>query len=141
MQKHRTPEGLEEHACIDQAVLNLMLDIDTQRPWSEDEIARAISTPGDVRDSLRRLRAAKLIHRSNDLALASHPAVRFHEITQGGNPDSPEKRSSAPERPRQPERPPPRTPLENSFRDPQTSHRTSYATHPREHKPWRPTHP
>jgi len=92
MQKHRTPEGLEEHACIDQAVLDLMLDLERQRPWAEDEIARAISTPGDVRDSLRRLRASKLIHRWNDLALASHPAVRFHEITQGGDPASAEER-------------------------------------------------
>ena len=92
MRTHRTPEGLEEHACIDRAVLNLMLDIDRQRPWSEDEIARAISTPGDVCDSLRRLRACKLIHRWNDLAVASHPAVRFYEITQGADPDSAKER-------------------------------------------------
>ena len=89
MHKHRTPEGLQEHACIDQAVLNLMLDIDRQRPWSEDEIARAISTPGDVHDSLRRLRVSKLIHRWNDLATASHPAVRFHEINHGSGDPSP----------------------------------------------------
>ncbi len=82
MHKHRTPEGLAEHACIDRAVLTLMLDLDRQRPWAEDEIARTIGVPGDVRDSLRRLRAARLIHRWNDLAVASHPAVRFHEITQ-----------------------------------------------------------
>jgi hypothetical protein len=89
MHKHRTPEGLQEHACIDQAVLNLMLDLDRQRPWAEDEIARTISVPGDVRDSLRRLRASKLIHRWNDLTVASHPAVRFHEITQPGDDLSP----------------------------------------------------
>ncbi len=85
MHKHVTPEGLEEHACIDRAVLGLMLELDRQRPWSEEEIARAIRTPGDVRDSLRRLRTSKLIHRWNDLAVASRPAVRFHEITQVGN--------------------------------------------------------
>ena len=89
MHKHRTPEGLEEHACIDQAVLDLMLDLDRQRPWAEDEIARIIGVPGDVRDSLRRLRASKLIHRWNDLAVASHPAVRFHEINHGGGDPSP----------------------------------------------------
>jgi hypothetical protein len=82
MHKHRTPEGLAEHACIDRAVLDLMLDLDRQRPWAEDEIARTIGVPGDVRDSLRRLRACKLIHRWNDLAVAAHAAVRFHEITQ-----------------------------------------------------------
>ena len=80
MHKHRTPEGLAEHACIDRSVLDLMLDLDRQRPWAEDEIARTIGVPGDVRDSLRRLRACKLIHRWNDLAVAAHAAVRFHEI-------------------------------------------------------------
>lgn len=89
MHKHRTPEGLPEHACIDRAVLSLMIDRDRQRPWAEEEIARIIGVPGDVRDSLRRLRAAKLIHRWNDLAVASHPAVRFHEIHHGGGPPSP----------------------------------------------------
>ncbi len=84
MPKYRTPDGLAEHACIDRTVLDLMLDIERQRPWAEDEIARTISTPGDVRDSLRRLRSSKLIHRVNDLAFASHPAVRFHEINHGG---------------------------------------------------------
>jgi hypothetical protein len=71
MHKHRTPDGLEEHACIDEAVLNLMLDLDRQRPWAEDEIARIISVPGDVRDSLRRLRASRLIHRWNDLTAST----------------------------------------------------------------------
>lgn len=89
MHKHRTPEGLEEHACIDRAVLDLMLDLERQRPWAEDEIARTISVPGDVRDSLRRLRASKLIHRWNDLAVASHPAVRFHEINHGDGEKNP----------------------------------------------------
>lgn len=92
MHDYRTQEDSEEHAQLDQAVLNIMLDIDRQRPWSEEEIARAISTPGDVRASLRRLRVAKLIHRWNDLAVASHAAVRFHEITQFGDPASEHER-------------------------------------------------
>jgi hypothetical protein len=83
MRTHRTPEGLPEHALLDRAVLNLMLDAERQRPWAEDEIARAVKVPGDVRDSLRRLRANKLIHRWNDLATAAHAAVRHCEITQG----------------------------------------------------------
>ena len=84
MHTHRTPEGLKEHALLDGAVLDLMLDSDRQRPWSEDELARKLGVPGDVRESLRRLRAAKLIHRWNDLAVAAHAAVRFLEITQPG---------------------------------------------------------
>lgn len=83
MHKHRTPERLREHAQLDRAVLNLMLDPERQRPWAEDEIARALNVPGDVRESLRRLRACKLIHRWNDLAVAAHAAVRYCEITHG----------------------------------------------------------
>ncbi|MGH2865853.1 MAG: hypothetical protein ACRDJX_11485 [Solirubrobacteraceae bacterium] len=83
MHTHRTPDGLAEHALLDRAVLNLMLDLDRQRPWAEDEIARTLNVPGDVRESLRRLRACKLIHRWNDLAIAAHAAVRFHEVSQG----------------------------------------------------------
>lgn len=83
MHKHRTQDGLQEHALFDRAVLNLMLDVERQRPWAEDEIARALKVPGDVRESLRRLRTCKLIHRWNDLAVAAHAAVRYCEITQG----------------------------------------------------------
>ena len=82
MHEHRTPEGLKEHALLDRAVLNLMLDSERERPWAEDELARTLNVPGDVRESLRRLRACKLIHRWNDLAVAAHTAVRFYEITR-----------------------------------------------------------
>jgi hypothetical protein len=95
MHTHRTPEGLKEHALLDRAVLNLMLDSERQRPWAEDELARTLTVPGDVRESLRRLRAAKLIHRWNDLAVAAHVAVRFFEITQpqeGINPNDASER-------------------------------------------------
>lgn len=92
MHKHRTPNGLQEHALIDRALLQLMLGDEQQRPWAEDELARAVSLPGDVRDGLRRLRTSKLIHRWNDLATASRPAVRFHEITQGVDPHSAHER-------------------------------------------------
>ncbi len=74
----------EAHAYLDRGVLGLLLDIDRQRPWSEAEIAREISTPGHIPVSLKRLRTAGLIHRWNDLVTASRPAVRFHEITQCG---------------------------------------------------------
>lgn len=69
----------EAHACLDNAVLRLILG--TGRPLSEAEIARAIDVPGHVPDSLKRLRRAGLIHRWNDLATPSHPAVRLHAIT------------------------------------------------------------
>lgn len=75
----------EAHACLDHAVLRLILD--TDRPLSEAEIARAIDVPGHVPDSLKRLRRAGLIHRWNDLATPSHPAVRLHAITQSSDED------------------------------------------------------
>jgi hypothetical protein len=81
MHTHRIPEGLKEHALLDRAVLEQMLDPDRQRPRSEDELDRTLRLPGDVRESLRRLRTCKLIHRWNDLSIAAHAAVRFNELT------------------------------------------------------------
>lgn len=82
MHDQRSSTESEAHALLDQAVLQLMLDSNRQRPWSEVEIARILSTPGHVPASLKRLRTAGLIHRWNDLATASHAAVYYHEITQ-----------------------------------------------------------
>lgn len=83
----------EAHAYLDRAVLGLLIDIDKQRPWSEAEIAREISTPGHVPASLKRLRTAGLIHRWNDLVTAPRAAVRAHEITQSAeDPASAEER-------------------------------------------------
>jgi predicted transcriptional regulator len=76
----------EAHACLDQAVLALILD--TGRPLSEVEIARAIDVPGHVPDSLKRLRRAGLVHRWNDLTTPSHPAVCLHTIAHS-NGDTP----------------------------------------------------
>jgi hypothetical protein len=78
----------EANAYLDQAVLQIMLDNEGQRPISEAEVARIVSTPGYVPASLKRLRVAGLIHRWNDLATATHAAVYYHEITQHTDPDS-----------------------------------------------------
>lgn len=74
----------EAHAYLDLAVLRLILG--TGRPLSEAEIARAIDVPGHVPDSLKRLRRG-LIHRWNDLATPSHPAIRLHAIMQTSDED------------------------------------------------------
>ncbi len=92
MPDQRSSIESEAHAYLDRAVLGLLLDIDKQRPWSEAEIAREISTPGHVPASLKRLRTVGLIHRWNDLVTASRSAVRFHEITQSGDSASAEER-------------------------------------------------
>ncbi len=78
----------EAHAYLDKAVLQIMLDTERQRPISETEVARIVSTPGHVPASLKRLRVAGLIHRWNDLATATHAAVYYHEITQSKDPNS-----------------------------------------------------
>jgi predicted transcriptional regulator len=75
----------QAHTQLDRAVLTLILD--TDRPLSEAEIARAVDVPGHVPDSLKRLRRAGVIHRWNDLATPSHPAVRHHEIKQSNGHD------------------------------------------------------
>lgn len=82
---HRTPELAEEHARLDQAVLNLLFGAEHQRPWSTTEIARMLSTPGHVPASVERLRTAGLIHCWGELASASHPSVRFFELSQSGD--------------------------------------------------------
>lgn len=92
MPKYRTPSGQEQHALIDRALLQALVGDEHQRPWAEDELARVVGVPGDVRDGLRRLRSSRLIHRWNDLATASRAAVVFHEITPGEDPDSAHER-------------------------------------------------
>lgn len=88
MHDNRSSAESEAHALLDQAVLNLMFDAERQRPWSTTEIARMISTPGHVPASIERLRTAGLIHCWGDLATASHPSVRFFELSQGTDPCS-----------------------------------------------------
>lgn len=83
MHDQRSSIESEAHALLDQAVLNLMFDAERQRPWSTTEIARMISTPGHVPASIERLRTAGLIHCWGNLATASHPSVRFFELSQG----------------------------------------------------------
>lgn len=95
MCNNRIPECSEEHTQLDRAVLNLMVDLERQRPWSTTEIARTISTPGHVPASVERLCSAGLVHCWGDLATASHPSVRFFELSQGTDLHSSEETESA----------------------------------------------
>lgn len=73
----RTSEGSDGHVLLDRAVLNLMLDAERQRPLSEDEIARALNVPGDIRESCSRgtdVRADRRAGRSQ--RRASPPAAQ-----------------------------------------------------------------
>jgi hypothetical protein len=76
------PGESEEFARLERAILGLLVTPYNQRPWSEDEIARAITLPGDVHEAVERLHKVGLVHRSNRLVSATVAAVRREEITQ-----------------------------------------------------------
>ncbi len=84
MHRQTSPEGSEELsiARLEWAILGLLVTPHNQRPWSEDEIARAISTPGDVHEAIKRLRTIGLVHHWNRMVSATYAAVRHEEITQ-----------------------------------------------------------
>lgn len=82
MHEQSSPEKSEEDARLDGAILGLLVSPHDQRPWSDDEIAREVSTPGDVSDALIRLQDDGLVHRWDRLASATHPAVRYFRLTQ-----------------------------------------------------------
>lgn len=79
MHAQRIPEGFEEPSQLDRAILVDHL-LAHRRPLAEYEIVREISVPGEVSIALKRLRAARLIHRWNDLVTPSLAAVRFIEV-------------------------------------------------------------
>ncbi len=59
----------------DAAILGLLLEPDSQRPWSDDEIAREIGDRLTVTDGLARLAGAGLVHRLNSFVWASRAAL------------------------------------------------------------------
>ena len=71
MHDQRTPDPEQ----ADAAILGLLLDPDSQRPWSEDEIAREIGNRVETVDGLARLAGAGLIHRLNSFVWASRAAL------------------------------------------------------------------
>jgi hypothetical protein len=86
MHKQRIPEGLEEPTRLDRVILVDHL-LAHNRPLAEYEIACEISVPGDVSVALKRLRAARLVHRWNDLVTPSLAAVRFLEVIRPADVD------------------------------------------------------
>jgi hypothetical protein len=59
----------------DAAILGLLLDPGSQRPWSEDEIAREIGNRVETVDGLARLAGSGLVHRLNSFVWASRAAL------------------------------------------------------------------
>lgn len=70
-----------EEARMDAAVLEVLLDEDTQRPWSVDEIAREVEDPIAAADCVDRLARSGLVHQlDGGFVFASRAALRTVEI-------------------------------------------------------------
>jgi len=74
--QHR--ESRDAAGALDNALLELMLDY--PRPWSEFELARTTSLPGDIPSALARLSYDGLVNRWGDLASPTFAAARFFGI-------------------------------------------------------------
>lgn len=72
-----------EDQCIERAVLGLLLDPGSQRPWAVDELVHEIGDRAATADALARLHGAGLVHRLDGFVFASRAAVRVDEITGG----------------------------------------------------------
>jgi hypothetical protein len=75
MRDERTPTPAEEDTTTDSAVLGLLLDPGSERPWSREELAREIGDEIATADSLGRLDGAGLIHRLDGFVWASRAAL------------------------------------------------------------------
>lgn len=75
MQHRESPDNA---GALDNALLELMLDY--PRPWSEFELARTTSLPGDIPAALARLSYDGLVNRWGDLASPTFAAARFFGI-------------------------------------------------------------
>ncbi len=76
-----SPESRLSSSESEWDVLELLLDDDTQRPWTMSEIEREIGSQVVAADALAGLDRAGLIHRTSDgFVFASRPAVHYHQI-------------------------------------------------------------
>jgi hypothetical protein len=72
----------ERQDHTDGVILSLLLDSDSQRPWTVQEVARDLGDREDAADGLRRLVGAGLVHRLDEFVFASRAALRADQITQ-----------------------------------------------------------
>jgi hypothetical protein len=66
----------------DAAILTLLVDDDSHRPWAVEEVERELDDVLAVTDGLSRLRSAGLVHRLDGFVFATRPAVRAAELAQ-----------------------------------------------------------
>ncbi|HEY3864548.1 MAG TPA: hypothetical protein VGL54_00505 [Solirubrobacteraceae bacterium] len=73
-----TPSIIEQDAGTDSAILSLLIEETSHRPWAVEEIAREIGS--SPKDSLNRLYGGGLIHRLNEFVWATRAAVVADDI-------------------------------------------------------------
>jgi hypothetical protein len=78
MQEQPTRDPAERERSVDCAILGLLINLETHRPWSVEEITREIGE--ETTDSLNRLYGAGLINRLDGFVWASRAAVVAEEI-------------------------------------------------------------
>jgi len=71
---HSKREIQPDEMVLDRALLDLMLQM--SHPWTEAELARAVSSGGEVPAALTRLKDDGLINRWGEFAAASYAALR-----------------------------------------------------------------
>lgn len=78
MNDHSRSETDSEYAALDRAVLEILLQ--TSHPWTEAEVTRALSVPGDIPAALARLKDDGLVNRWSEFAAPSYAALRVFGI-------------------------------------------------------------
>jgi hypothetical protein len=78
MNDHSRSDTDSETAALDRAVLDILLH--TSHPWTETEITRALSVPGDIPAALARLQEDGLTNRWGEFAAPSYAALRAFAI-------------------------------------------------------------
>ena len=73
-----TPSIIERDAATDSALLKMLLEETSHRPWAAEEIACEMGS--DPTDSLNRVYGGGLIHRLNGFVWASHAALVADQI-------------------------------------------------------------
>ncbi|MDE3075007.1 MAG: hypothetical protein KGJ86_06220 [Chloroflexota bacterium] len=81
---HPESTPAEQDRQVERAILGLLMDPDSQRPWAVDELARELGDQLTTGDALVRLHAAGLIHRLDRFVFASRASLRGNEIAGGG---------------------------------------------------------
>jgi len=78
MNDHSRTDTDSETSALDRAVLDILLQ--TSHPWTETEITRALSDPGDIPAALARLQEDGLTNRWGEFAAPSYAALRVFGI-------------------------------------------------------------